>query len=105
MNQLLLVKVPKSQRKTIYNIAQKAGVKLSIHTNEKTAFILIVVDQTVLNCNLLNLPTQMHGVYRFFDELRKRNFEYTLEVYTHDYAESRRRNEYGVFDLKQPTLF
>src|SRR5512136_2469420 len=105
MNQLLLVKVPKSQSKTVYNIAQKAGVKLSVHTHRQTAFILIIVEKTVLNCNLLQLPAQMHGVYRFFDELRKRKFEYTLEVYTLNHAESLKRNELGVFDLKQPSLF
>ena len=102
--QLLLLRIPKDHKKTAYNIAHKAGVKISIHTRGDTAFILLVVSRSVLDCNLLNLPEPLHGVYRFFDELRKRQFEYSLDVYSHDYKETQRRNEVGVFDLKQLTL-
>lgn len=102
--QLLVVKIPKDYKKTAYNIAAKAGVKISIHTIGNTAVILLIVSKNLLNCNLLHLPEQLYGVYRFFDELRKRKFEYDLEVYTHDYQESKRRNELGLFDLKQTTL-
>lgn len=102
--QLIMLKVPKGQKKTCYNIAAKAGLKISIHTNGNVAFVLIKLSKSLLDCNLMNLPEEAHGVYRFFDELRKRNFEYELEVYTHDYKESKKRNFYGLFDMKQTSF-
>lgn len=104
MQQLLVIKIPGAQKKTAYNMAQKAGMKISIHTIGKNASILIVIEKSLLNCNLLNLPESLHGVYRFFDEMRKRNFEYTVDVYTHSYEESKKRNFMGLFDMKQTTL-
>jgi hypothetical protein len=104
VQQLLLVKIPKSQKKTMYNIAQKARVKISIHTVGNAAFLLIVLNKSLINCNLLCLPEKLHGVYRFFDELRKRKIEYRLDVYTHDYQESQRRNAKGVFGIVQTNL-
>jgi hypothetical protein len=101
IKQLLLVKIPKSQKKTMYNIAQKAHLKITIHTVGNVAFLLIVVAKNLLDCNLLNLPESLHGVYRFFEDLKKRNIEYTLDVFTHDFEESQRRNFYGVFELQQ----
>lgn len=103
--QLLMVTIPKSMKKTCYNIAAKAGLKISIHSHGNTAFILIKLSKSILNCNLMSLPEAAHGVYWFFDELRKRQCEYRIDVYTHDYAESKKRDFTGVFDTKQQSFF
>lgn len=105
--QLLMITIPGSQKKTCYNIAAKAGVKIAIHTigAGKNACVLILIDKNLLGCNLFNLPEEAHGVYRFFDEMRKRNFEYKLDVFSHDYTETKKRNYVGVFETTQQSLF
>ena len=100
-----MLTIPAGQKKTCYNIAAKAGLKISIHTLGKNACVLVLVNKNLLDCNLFNLPEEAHGVYRFFAEMRKRNFEYTLDVFTHDYHETKKRQFTGVFETRQQSLF
>lgn len=102
--QMLLLKVNVSQKKTLYNIAARCGLKISIHTTETTAQVLILLDKDILTCNLLTLPASARAFYWFFDELRTRDVEYSLDVFTHDYRETKKLQAKGVFDTKQRSL-